>query len=63
MSPQKYTAEQISEIRNRIMILRMYWLRSVEAHLARQNSETPTLPTKSEISIPLTVKFGKNAAI
>jgi hypothetical protein len=58
----KYTVDQISEIRNRIATLRMRWLCSVEARLAPQKSETPTLlapetqtlPTKSETTTPLT---------
>jgi hypothetical protein len=52
MGPPKHTAQQISEIRNRITVLRMSWLRSVEAHLERQKSETQTGPTNSEKETP-----------
>jgi hypothetical protein len=40
MNLPKYTAEQISEIIDRITTLRMRWLRQVEAQLASRQHHT-----------------------
>jgi hypothetical protein len=52
MTTSKYTPEQIREITERILQLRMRWLRSVEAKIAsHQKSESPEHPTaENEIS-------------
>jgi hypothetical protein len=53
MKPQKYTAEQICEIINRITTLRMRWLSVVEAQLAsRQSSLGLSTDTGSKSSTP-----------